>query len=135
MGLGIGVVIDAITERVSSDPTIFAAPNYVSMLFTMVALAFGTYSLTVGIQTPFFYKFGYKKGRIFMWIPLLIVIIVLNLPWLLNIIADIEFNVFDFILRNQISRLISSFVFVGVGTLILIGSFFLSRKMYLKKNI
>jgi len=158
MGLGIGILIDFITYQVYTPSRIYdmvygqrvyimddlgqyvysmrvwALPIYFQMMFTMLALSFAVYAIATGVQTPFFYKYGYKKGRIFMWIPIILILIVTNLPWLLGLF-NIDFNVFDFILQEQQNRLISSLVFVLVGIASLIGSYFLSRKMYLNKNI
>jgi len=162
VGLGVGSLIDVIQYQFPSyvnigteyypnyvNQRIFANPFYTQMLFTMTALAFAVYSITFGMQTPFFYKFGYKKGRIFMWIPIILVMLVSLLPQLVNWASggEIEFNIFNFLIGvptvgedgvvnyGHTARLITSLVSVGVGILSIVGSFFLSRKMYLKKNI
>jgi len=158
MGLGIGMLIDFITYQVYTPSRLYdmvygqrvyvlddfgqhvysmrnwAMPIYFSMMFTMLALSFAVYAIATGVQTPFFYKYGYKKGRIFMWIPIILIMIVVNLPTILGWL-NVDFNLLNFILLEQRNRLISSVVFIGVGIAALMGSYFLSRKMYLNKNL
>jgi len=107
------------------------ASMYVSFMLTMVAIAVGAYGISTGIQTPFFYKFGYKKGRIFMWIPIIIITVVMSLPGLFGE----RFNVFNLMLESANNRMITTFVGIGLGIAAIVGSYFLSKKMYLKKDI
>ena len=158
MGLSLGILIDFITYQVYTPSRLYdmvygervyrmddfgryiysmrnwALPIYFQMMFTMLALSFAVYAIATGVQTPFFYKYGYKKGRIFMWIPIILIMIVINLPLILGWF-DIDFNLLNFILLEQGNRLIASLVFVGVGIVFFVGSYLLSRKMYLNKNL
>jgi len=85
-----------------------------------------------GVQTPFMYKYGYKKGRIFMWIPLIVFILVFNLPGIFDLFnMDIEFNIFEILFRNTAATILIS---IGVGALAYTLSFLASRKVYLKKD-
>jgi len=88
--------------------------------------------ISVGIQTPFMYKHGYTKGRIFMWIPLIVFVIVFNLPGLFDLLnANIDFNLFEILFRNH---LVSILVSLGVGIAAITSSYFVSRRFYLKKD-
>jgi len=147
LGIGIGLLIDFIMlqiplsyeyidyVRVYSGFRVMNAPSYVQMLFTMLAVAFSMYMVTFSIQTPFFYKFGYKKGRIFMWIPLIIILAASVLPAIISLAGGPNFNIFNAMIETATARIITSSIAVGVGLLFPIGSFFLSRKMYLRKDI
>jgi len=157
IGLAIAPLIDLIQGAVASY-TYYEGPSsqhnynpfYGQMLFAMAGLAFALFCVTVGLQTPFFYKFGYKKGRIFMWLPIIVVMLITLLPQVIYWISDgaIQFNIFNTLIGvpsfdaegimindGSTARLITSLVSVVVGALALVGSFFLSRAMYLKKDI
>jgi len=98
----------------------------------ITSFSIGVYLVCVGIQTPFMYKHGYKKGRIFMWIPLIVVIIVFNLPGLFELLnLDIEFNIFEILFRNTLASTLISF---GVGSFAIFVSYLMSRKVYLAKD-
>ncbi|MCL2846136.1 MAG: ABC-2 transporter permease [Firmicutes bacterium] len=105
---------------------------YGFVIGTLLCIAIAIFLLVVSIQTPFLYKHGYTKGRIFMWIPLIVVIIVINLPALFNVLnLDIEFNIFEIMFRNTTLTSILS-LFVGVAAITT--SYFVSLKFYLKKD-
>ncbi|MCL2556031.1 MAG: ABC-2 transporter permease [Firmicutes bacterium] len=145
IGLGVAILLDMIYLQFPLDPVYvegiyipqFRAMEldiYWSMMLTMTALAVAIYMISVGVQTPFFYKYGYKKGRIFMWIPIILITVVLNLQAILGLF-NIDFNIFNIMLSESINRIITSCISLGIGVLAFIGSYFLSRKMYLKKDI
>jgi len=98
----------------------------------ITALSIGIYLICVAVQTPFMYKHGYRKGRIFMWIPITIAIVVFNLPVLFDLFnLNIEFNIFEILFRNATASILVS---LGVGIASFIASFFLAQKLYLKKD-
>jgi len=154
IGIGGGLLIDYIAMQIPNYvyvegygnqrfPRIMELPMYPQMFFTMVALGFAAYFLTFAIQTPFFYKYGYKKGRIFMWIPIIVIMAISLIPSLISMAGGPNVNLFNSMMGASAStqegarqaRLITTLVSIGAGILALVGSFFLSRKMYLKKNI
>jgi len=146
LAIGVGVLIDFVILQIPpsyqyiDEIRVYAArvmqsPVYTQMLFTMLAVGFAMYMITFSIQTPFFYKYGYKKGRIFMWIPLIIIMVASVLPVLIALLGGPDFNVFNAMIQTSQARIITSSVSAGVGLLAPVGSFFLSRKMYLKKDI
>jgi len=119
----IGIVIHAAFGRTFSF-TMFAVITVFSMAIYLVC---------VGIQTPFMYKYGYKKGRIFMWIPLIAFVLVINLNGLFDLLnLDIDFNIFEILFRNA---LITTLVSLGVGVFAFVASFLLSRRFYLRKDL
>jgi len=118
----VGLIIDLIFSNAMS----------LSIYLTFLSLAVGAFLVAVGVQTPFLYKFGYAKGRIFMWIPLVIVIVVINLPPLFSLLRlEIEFNVLNILLSNS---LVTSLVSLGGGALVFIISYFMARRVYLRKD-
>jgi len=96
-------------------------------------LAFGLYMVSVGFQTPFLYRFGYKKGRIFMWIPIILVNIAIMLPALFDLFnSNITFNIFDAFFNNQTP---TNLISVGVGVAALVISFIVSRILYVRRDV
>jgi len=103
-----------------------------SAFAVITAFSIAVFLICVGVQTPFMYKHGYKKGRIFMWIPLILFVIVFNLPGIFDLLSlDVEFNIFEILFRNE---LITILVSLGVATIITVLSCMLARKLYLKKD-
>jgi len=99
---------------------------------TFTSLSICVFLVAAGIQTPFFYRHGYAKGRIFMWIPLIVIIIVINLPALFDLLSlDIEFDIFQILFRNVT---VTSIVSLCTGVLAFVISYLLSRRIYLKKD-
>jgi len=111
----------------------FGNPITAGLIFPFITLSFALFLVSVGFQTPFMYKYGYVKGKIFMWIPIVLATIVLMLPAIFNLFRlDITFNIFEVLLRNPT---VTSLISLGVGIAAIAMSFFLSRKTYLKKDI
>ena len=123
LSLGISLLIDAIFDT--------APPITVSFTFLGLAVGVGIYLLFTGIATPFFYKYGYIKGRIFMWIPIVLINIVLLLPLILGPL-NIEFNPINLLFNNALA---ASLISLGVGVFTLVGSYFLTRKLYLSRDL
>ncbi|MCL2756364.1 MAG: ABC-2 transporter permease [Firmicutes bacterium] len=100
-------------------------------IFTCFSI--GVFLVSVSVQTPFMYKHGYKKGRIFMWIPLIVFIIIFNLPNLFELFNwDVNFNIFEILFRNTAATVLIS---LGAGAIAYVISFFMSNKIYLKKDL
>jgi len=95
-------------------------------------LSFGLFLFNTSFQTPFFYAKGYMKGRIFLWIPIIIVMIALNLPVLFDAFnIDANVNIFEVMFRNIT---LTNWIAVTVGVASIIVSYLASRKIYLKKD-
>jgi len=158
IAVGVGALIDFIYMQIPNYvqnpvypyypeyiriPRLMELDMYANMLFTMLALGFAMYMITFSVQTPFFYKYGYKKGRIFMWIPIIVIMLVSLVPSIVSMVDGPNINLFNMMLGvnantpelAQQARLITTLVSLGAGILFPIGSFFLSRKMYLRKDI
>ncbi|MCL2228605.1 MAG: ABC-2 transporter permease, partial [Firmicutes bacterium] len=101
-------------------------------LFTFICLSFALYLINTGFQTPFLYAKGYTKGKIFLWIPIIVLMVILNIPVLLDLFnVDSDFNVFNIMFRNTTATSIISIV---VGIVSIVTSYFASRWIYLKKD-
>ena len=102
------------------------------MMAFFVCVAFGMFLVMTGFQTPFFYKFGYAKGRIFMWIPTVLIIVALNLPLLFSLLpGEIEFNIFEWAFGNVN---LAKAVAVASGLVVFVISYLVSRRIYLRKD-
>ena len=123
VAIGLGLIIDLAFSNTISF----------SMYLMFICLGFGLFLFNTGFQTPFFYRFGYTKGRIFLWIPIILVIIVMNLPVFFGLFnLDIDFDIFVIMFRNQTA---TNLISAGVGILSLVVSFFASSKVYLNKDV
>ena len=110
----------------------FSNPLSFSFIATFTCIAFALYMFNVGFQTPFMYRFGYVKGKIFIWIPIIIVMAIMFIPDLLGAFdVIVNFNIFNILLQNP---LVTSLVSLGAGIIFITVSFFISRAIYLKKD-
>jgi len=97
-----------------------------------ICLAFGIFVFNVSFQTPFFYGKGYIKGKIFLWIPIIVIMIIMNIPALLDVFGvETNFNIFRIMIENRLTTCIIAVV-VGIASFVI--SFFTSRVIYLKKD-
>ena len=120
--LGGGLVLDLI----------FGNTIYFDRYLMMFCLTIGIYLFSTGFQTPFFYGMGYVKGKIFLWIPIIVIVVVVNLHGLFDAMGvDINFDVFDIMLNNM---LVTNIVAISVGTVAIVSSYFISRRIYLRKD-
>jgi len=104
-----------------------------SVIIPVICISTGIFAVSVGFQTPFFYRFGYTKGRIFMWIPIVVIMIIMNLQLVFNLFRlDISFNIFEILFRQ---RVVTSLVSIGVAVTALVVSFVLSRVIYLRRDV
>jgi len=104
------------------------------VMLLSISLSIGLYLLAVGFQTPFLYKVGYIKGKIFMWIPIIIVNLVMLIPTVLDLFGvenPNRFSIFNVMLSNTLP---ASLIALGAGAVSLIVSYILSRKIYLNKD-
>jgi len=139
IGIAGGLILDTIFSNSHAEMyyefginlSLFSLP----MMLLSLSLSFGLYLLNVGFQTPFLYKVGYKKGKIFMWIPIIVVQAAIMLPAILNLF-NVEnpnrFNVFNIMIDNST---ISTFIALGVGIVSAVLSYIFSRKIYLNKDV
>ena len=124
VGLVGGLIIDASFWRIGWGGNIIAPA---------IALSFALYMVAVGFQTPFFYRFGYIKGRIFMWIPIIVATILMMLPLVFNLFnIETDFDLINTLFRNHIP---TTLVSIGVGLVSLVASFLTSVMIYLKRDI
>jgi len=122
VAIGVGLIIDSAFGN--------NTPFEIYLMF--ICVSFGLFLFNVSFQTPFFYAKGYMKGRIFLWIPIIAVMVVLNVPALLGIFnVEINFNIFEIMLRNTT---VTNLIAVGVGIAAITISYFASRKIYLNKD-
>jgi len=121
-GIIVGIVLDLIMGNELSF----------TVMSLFACLAIGLYLFNVGFQTPFFYRYGYTKGRIFLWIPIIVVMVIVQLPQILGAFGiEDGFNIFEVMFRNTT---LTSFIAVGIGIVSIVVSFFFSRKVYLNKD-
>ncbi|MCL2822111.1 MAG: ABC-2 transporter permease, partial [Firmicutes bacterium] len=109
VGIVLAIVIDLIfTPQVSTlDPMYF---------LTSVSLFLALFTLVVGFQTPFFYRFGYVKGKIFMWVPIVLIMIAMMLPGLLSIFnIESSFNIFSAMFLNPLPTSLIALAFAIGG--------------------
>ena len=101
-------------------------------ILTTLALAFGIYFLFIGFISPFIYKYSYTKGKFFMWALIAVFLIILNIEPLLSIInIETNFNLFNVFFLNYTT---ASLITLGLGMLVMVISYFISKKIYLNKN-
>jgi len=125
--LVVGILTGIILDLIFSNTISFQVIALIS------SISIGAFLLAVSFQTPFFYWKGYTKGRIFMWIPIIVIVILINLPNLFNLLRlNIDFNIFEIAFRNVTA---TSLISLGVGLLAFVISFFVSCKVFLKKDI
>lgn len=100
----------------------------------MLALAITLFLILVGWQSIFFFKLGYTKGRLFFWAPIVLLIIIINLPGILGWFnIDISLgDMFSAVINNA---LLSSLIALAVGATVFTISYFVSCKIYLKKDM
>ncbi|MCL2370457.1 MAG: ABC-2 transporter permease [Firmicutes bacterium] len=123
VAIGAGIIIDLAFHQTLDG----------RMILLATALAFAMYTISVGFQTPFLYRFGYQKGRIFMWIPIILVNIVLMLPAFAQMAnLNRSLNVMATFGNHQTLTNIISF---AVGVVAIIASYIASHIIYLRKNI
>ena len=130
ISLVITIIISIITALIVNS--IFDQNHDFNVYIAFIALSFGIFLTMTGFQTPFFYKIGYTKGKIFMWIPIIVVVVLMNVPALLDIInIDFDFNIFEMAFRNTT---ITSIVSIITGIVVAIVSYLVSYKIYLKRD-
>ena len=107
---------------------------HTASFFTGLAVSVGVYLVFVAWNAPFLFKFGYIKGRIFFWAFVGVIILVLNFSNLLQAfgVEDANrFNIFAIAFRNFA---LSSIISLSAGLSAFVLSFFLSQKVYKKKD-
>jgi len=140
VGLGVGAIIDVAFGNIGT--------MYHMVMLVSLAIAFAMFAICAGFQTPFFYKMGYKKGRIFMWLPIIIIMLIQLLPLIAGWAgADTnrfypeypypnpyfrEFNVFNLMFRTPLA---TGLIALGIGLVALVVSYFASYKIYTKKDL
>lgn len=113
--------------------SVFSDQNLtVSDYLLAIAIFVGVSLFNTGFQTPFFYKKGYMKGRIYMWLPIILLTLITMFPAILNALgADIDFNVFVWVFSNA---LLSSIIMLSLGIISIVVSFICSSRIYGKKD-
>jgi len=103
-----------------------------TMEFLFLCISAGVYLVINSWQMPVFFRRGYLKGRLFAWIPAIIFIVLINLPALLDLF-NVEFGgIFVIMIRNP---LVTSLISVFAGIAAFIVSYFVSRILYLYKDM
>ena len=117
-----GVIIQlAFNQRVAVTDT-----------FAVLAMSIGVYLVFTAWNTPFLFKFGYQKGRVFFWVFMIVFMIVFNLQGLLSAVGvSINFNVFTIAFGNVVK---TGLIALGIGVAVFIASFFISQRIYKKKD-
>ena len=116
-----GIIIDAIFTSIN-----------MRILLSFLAISVGAALLLAGWIAPFLFKFGWQKGRVFFWIAIAVVVILINIGPLISIFGvENSFSIFIFVLRNLT---VSSFVSLGAGIVVFAISFLFSQKVYLNKD-
>ncbi|MCL2570570.1 MAG: ABC-2 transporter permease [Firmicutes bacterium] len=122
VAVGVGIIIDLA----------FGNTLYWEAFATLACISFAIYLFNTSFQTPFFYRFGYVKGKIFLWIPLIIIMIILNIPVLFDVFnLNVNFNIFEILFRNTTA---TSLIALAVGIVSITISYILSHKIYLKRD-
>jgi len=110
----------------------FANEMSFQVYLMFVCLAFGLFSINVAFPYPFFYKKGYVKAKIFLWIPLIFFMIVLNFSAILSVFnVEIGFDIFVTMFSNMT---LTKIIAVSVGVVALVISYIVSRRIYLRKD-
>ena len=120
--LGIGLLMDLG----------FGNSNPFEVYLMMICLTIGVYLFNTGFQTPFFYRFGYMKGRIFLWIPIILIMVIMMWPMLVSAFGvQSTFDVFE-IMSRDMTR--TNIIAVSVGAIVYVISYLSSRYIYLRKD-
>lgn len=101
-------------------------------VFAVLAMAIGIYLLFTAWNTPFMFKLGYIKGRIFFWVFIAAIMIVFFLEPLLGAFnIDISFNIFLIAFGDVV---LTSMIALAIGVVAFIISYFVSQRIYRNKD-
>ena len=124
----IGLVVGLGVELIFGNEIVF------DIIFMIMSLSIGIFFLMVAWQNVFFFKLGYTKGRMFVWVPLTIFIILLNLPVLLGIF-NVTISMDQIFMEIFANTWLVSGIALVIGVTAFVASYFASCRTYLKKDI
>ena len=103
-----------------------------TLVFAVLAMAAGIYLLFTAWNTPFMFKLGYIKGRIFFWVFIAAIMIVFFLEPLLGAFnIDISFNIFLIAFGDVV---LTSLIALAIGATAFLASYFISQRIYKNKD-
>ena len=103
-------------------------------MLTGLAICVGTFLIFTGWNAPFLFKYGYARGRFFFWGFIGVIMLVIYLPNLLDAFGVREANRFSLLRIAFENYTTTSIIMLSVGVAAFAVSFFLSQKIYSKKD-
>lgn len=101
----------------------------------IMCLIFSVFLVVIGFQFPVYFKYGFTKGRMFAYIPLFAVFILIAVVPLLGNMFNLNMTL-EGMFKNLINHaVISCLVSLAIGIAVLIVSCFISYRIYERKDI